>query len=168
MLNTLRQRMAKDEEGFTLIELMVVILIIAILMAIAIPTFLGAQTRAQDRGAQSNLRNALTGAKTVATDNSGLFVSTGSTVLTAANLAAAEPSIVFVDATDPAVNEVSVSVAAGGVSIALVAESASGTFYCMAATSGGTITKTKATAVAGFAAVYAVGTVGTCTGTAGW
>ena len=47
-----------DEGGFTLIELMVVVLIIAILLAIAIPTFLGARERAQDRAAQSNVRNA--------------------------------------------------------------------------------------------------------------
>jgi type IV pilus assembly protein PilA len=56
------------EEGFTLIELMVVVLIIAILIAIAIPTFLGARQRAQDRAAQSDLRNGLTAEKTVYTD----------------------------------------------------------------------------------------------------
>src|SRR5680860_1415575 len=39
------------EDGFTLIELMVVILIIAILIAVAIPTFLGFRERAQDRAA---------------------------------------------------------------------------------------------------------------------
>ncbi|MHB8512537.1 MAG: prepilin-type N-terminal cleavage/methylation domain-containing protein, partial [Actinomycetota bacterium] len=38
-----------EESGFTLIELMVVVLIIAILIAIAIPTFLGARQRAQNR-----------------------------------------------------------------------------------------------------------------------
>ena len=47
-----------DEHGFTLIELMVVVLIIAILLAIAVPTFLGARERAADRAAQSNVRNA--------------------------------------------------------------------------------------------------------------
>jgi len=51
-----------DEDGFTLIELMVVVLIIAILLAIAIPTFLGARERSADRAAQSTLRNAHTNA----------------------------------------------------------------------------------------------------------
>jgi type IV pilus assembly protein PilA len=53
------------EHGFTLIELMVVLLIIAILLAIAIPTFLGVTNTAGDRAAQSNLTNALTEAKSL-------------------------------------------------------------------------------------------------------
>ena len=57
------KRLRSQEEGFTLIELMVVVLIIAILIAIAIPTFLGARRRAQDRQAQSILRNAMTAEK---------------------------------------------------------------------------------------------------------
>ncbi len=48
------------EAGFTLIELMVVLLIIAILLAIAIPTFLGVTNSANNRAAQSNLTNGLT------------------------------------------------------------------------------------------------------------
>ena len=48
------------EGGFTLIELMVVLLIIAILLAIAIPTFLGVTGSAKDRSAQSTLTNVLT------------------------------------------------------------------------------------------------------------
>ena len=47
------------EDGFTLIELMVVVLIIAILLAIAIPTVLGARNRAQDRAVQANVHAAL-------------------------------------------------------------------------------------------------------------
>ena len=62
-------RRREEDDGFTLIELMVVVLIIAILIAIAIPTFLGARQRAQDRAAQSDLRNGLTAEKTVYTDN---------------------------------------------------------------------------------------------------
>src|SRR5437899_3780029 len=64
----IRKRLEEDEEGFTLIELMVVVLIIAILIAIAIPTFLGARKRAQDRAVQSNLRNGLTAEKVYYTD----------------------------------------------------------------------------------------------------
>ena len=59
------RRRAGGDKGFTLVELMVVVLVIAILLAIAIPTFLGARERSQDRAAQSNLRNALTAAKVV-------------------------------------------------------------------------------------------------------
>jgi type IV pilus assembly protein PilA len=102
VLNNLKAR-RDQEDGFTLIELMVVVLIIAILIAIAIPTFLGARERAQDRAAQSSLRNALTAAKTAYTDNSDYTKSTG------ADLLLIEPSLTYPDpSTGP--KEVSVAV----------------------------------------------------------
>jgi len=56
-----------------LIELLVVLLIIGILLAIAIPTFLGVTKSANNTAAQSNLQTALTGAKAYFTSNTQSF-----------------------------------------------------------------------------------------------
>jgi len=69
------------EAGFTLIELMVVLLIIAILLAIAIPTFLGVTTSANDRAAQSNLTNALTESSAVYQSNNQSFTGLSTAIL---------------------------------------------------------------------------------------
>jgi type IV pilus assembly protein PilA len=91
MLKMLRNRI-QDDKGFTLIELMVVVLIIAILIAIAIPTFLGLRERAQDRAAQAELRDGLTAAKAFYTDDETF---TGFTPGAAGTAEAVEPSLTW-------------------------------------------------------------------------
>ena len=57
----------RDQAGFTVIELLMVIGIIGVLIAIMVPTLLQARTPAQDRQAQNLLRNSLTAAKAIET-----------------------------------------------------------------------------------------------------
>jgi type II secretory pathway pseudopilin PulG len=81
-----------------LIELMVVLLIIAILLAIAIPTFLGVANSAGDRAAQSNLTNALTEAKAIY-QNSAEYATTSAgtnTILPLGTFTASAPEFSWV------------------------------------------------------------------------
>jgi type IV pilus assembly protein PilA len=69
MLTTLRKRMASEESGFTLVELLVVMLILGILAAIAIPSFFNQRDKATDAEAKSAARTAQTAAESYATDD---------------------------------------------------------------------------------------------------
>ena len=111
------------EEGFTLIELMVVLLIIAILLAIAIPTFLGVTGGANDRSAQSNLNTALTTAKGAGTQNGQSYNTAGggSVNIDVASLSANEPSIKFVGGPATGTGQVSVQFSADGNGVVLAA-----------------------------------------------
>ncbi len=84
----------KDERGFTLIELMAVILIIGVLMLLALPTFWGTRERAYDRAAQSDIRNAFAAEKAYYTDT--LTYTTNPATMTAI-----EAAITYLDGDTP-------------------------------------------------------------------
>ena len=136
-----------DDRGFTLIELMVVVLIIAILIAIAIPTFLGAQDRARDRSAQSDLRNSITAAKTVATDHDGYFLNDAEVELGPGDMPELEPAIVFTNTAADIEDgkQVLITTHTGGDAVTFVRKSASNTYFGISVNRDGDVTYCSST-----------------------
>ena len=73
-------RRIKGDQGFTLIELMIVVAIIGILAAIAIPNFMTYQAKARQSEAKVNLGGMFTTAVSYFAENNTFSVPTGDTL----------------------------------------------------------------------------------------
>ncbi len=131
-----------------------VVLIIGILIAIALPTFLGARRRAADRGAQSDLRTGLAAALTYYAEFDDW------TLFDDVEAETAESSLDWVDGGAPGPGQISIQVHSGQ-DLLLVRESLSGSFFCVAQ-----IATNPATLRGGGATFADVDTIPECT--AGW
>jgi type IV pilus assembly protein PilA len=124
----------QPEEGFTLVELMIVVLIVGILLAIAVPTFLGARARAQDRAAQSDLRTGYAAALTYQATRdtfTGFDAGCAPAPNSCTQGEAAEPALAWRGFGEVAAGQITIENALGP-DLLLTTQSQSGTYFCIA------------------------------------
>lgn len=141
LLQKLRERVGarlsgNSESGFTLVELLVVMLILGILAAIAIPAFFNQKEKANDAQGKAYAHSAQVAMETYATDNNGAY--TGATV---GALTTIEPTLGGAALTIPAVGAanytVRVTVPNTGNAFSVNRAGGNITFTCTAAGTGG-------------------------------
>jgi type IV pilus assembly protein PilA len=89
------------------VETLVVVLVIGLLVGIALPVFLGSRSRAQNRAAQSDLRNALVAAKAIFSNGASYVCARAATSTTppcSQALPQFEPKLTYVTAASTTAN----------------------------------------------------------------
>jgi type IV pilus assembly protein PilA len=124
-IGTNGRRLERGSAGFTLLELMIVVTILGILLAVGIPTLLGAKNRASDAAAKSAATRALKSQKVLYSDKDQQYGD-------AAAMKAVEPNL---DAADYAAGPVPQVLGRvfvrneNGSVVTMVARSATGTCF---------------------------------------
>lgn len=132
MLENLRKR-STDESGFTLVELLVVMLILGILAAIAVPSFFNQRDKARDADAKVGARTSQTAMETYATDNGGSY----------AGAAADGADLKTIEET---LNDFTITVASTADTYTVTVDSSTGNDFSIARAANGTASLTCTTA----------------------
>ena len=132
------RRLRATQDGFTLVEVMVVVLVLGVLIAVGLPMFLGAKARAEERRAQAQLRTGLTAGLTYWTEGgtfTGFDLGCSGVHGACAVAAQEESSVAWVGPGGPTDSQVSIVFAAGN-NLLLVARSTGGEYFCVVQETG--------------------------------